>query len=483
MKKLKYLAFTIALFALANNKVLASGYISTSSGKVTVGSTFSATASVSGVASWSIRISASGPVSGCSGSFADTTPSGNNGSKSYTVSCKATGTGNITVSLSGNATDQNLNRQNLSGSRTVTVVEKSSSNNNGGGTSTNNGGKKEDSKSGNNNLKSLAIENYKISPEFDKNKTDYTLTVPHDVTKVKILAYQESDKAKLAGDDGEVEVKEGDNELKITVVAENGSKKTYTIKVKVDSKPIVVKVDGKEYSVVKNKDELPELKIEHSDMKLTLEEQEVDAYRLDKIGYILIGLKDSEGKVDFYKFVSFKNDEKPMEYHLLKFLSVKDFNLIYLDFPKSKIPSGYKKYEEVINDVKYVVYKLNSKSKYSLVYGVNPDTGKEGIYKYESSENTIQLYDKEEVKSKNELIKKYQKFGLILAGVIGLLILITTISLTRRGKSVEDEEELTKRDIRNIEKKTKEQEKKNKKEIKKKEKAEKKKLKKGEPDM
>ncbi len=482
MKKLKYLVFTMALFALANNKVLASGYISTSSGKVTVGSTFSATASVSGVASWSIRISASGPVSGCSGSFADTTPSGNNGSKSYTVSCKATGTGNITVSLSGNATDQNLNRQNLSGSRTVTVVEKSSSNNNGGGTSTNNVIKKEKTKSSSTKLEEFGVKGYKITPEFNNDTNSYSLTVPYDTTKITIYTSRSSDKQTVTGI-GDKEVTIGENKFNVVVTAEDGTRKTISLNVNVDKKPIVVKVDGKEYSVVKNKDELPELKIEHSDMKLTLEEQEVDAYRLDKIGYILIGLKDSEGKVDFYKFVSFKNDEKPMEYHLLKFLSVKDFNLIYLDFPKSKIPSGYKKYEEVINDVKYVVYKLNSKSKYSLVYGVNPDTGKEGIYKYESSENTIQLYDKEEVKSKNELIKKYQKFGLILAGVIGLLILITTISLTRRGKSVEDVEELTKRDIRNIEKKTKAQEKKNQKEIKKKEKAEKKKLKKGEPDM
>lgn len=473
MKKIKYLLFSIvALFAF-NGKVFAGASIYTNKSQVSVGSSFTATMSLKGVASWSVRISATGPVSGCSGVWADTTADGENGSKNYSVSCKATGTGTIKVSISGNVSDRNFVRQNISGTATVNVVANS--------TPTPQPVVK-DNRSGNNNLKSLSVEGYEISPKFDSSKKEYTLNLTYDITKIKIKAEKEHNKASISGDTGEKEVKVGDNNFSITVKAENGNTKTYKLKVIVDSKPIKVTIDGKEYTVIKKKEELPELKIEHEDTELNIEEQNVPAYRIDKIGYILIGLQDSEKNINLYKFISYKNHEKPDEYHLFKYIEISNGYFLPIEFPKDKIPANYSKYEEEINGIKVTVYKLNKSSKYSLIYGTNILTGNINIYRYDSNEKTIQIYEREEAKDLEELIENGKKLVLILGGVILFLIILTTIGFSRKPKTkkIKEKNDLSDSDIKRIEKDTS---KSNKKELKRQKKLEKKKLKKGEPEL
>ncbi|MBP3461033.1 MAG: cadherin-like beta sandwich domain-containing protein [Bacilli bacterium] len=471
MKKIKYLTLIFVSTFLFNTGVKAASSLYTSSSTVYNGSTFKVGVKLSGVASWEIHVSASGPVSGCSINQADATENAMNGSKTYTAECKTTGTGTIKINLNGNTTDQNGNTVNISGSKSVNVISKPTSSN----TSNNSSTSKKETKSSNNNLKSLEIEGYKLSPEFDKNKTDYTLTVPNDVNKIKILAYKEDDKASLSGDDGEKEVKEGENKFSVVVKAENGSEKKYNITITVDSKPIIVKIQNEEYTLIKKKDELPELELKHEDLTLNIEDQEVPAYRIDNISYVLVGLKDKEGNVNLYKFDSFKDNEKPTEYKLFKSFSFDSKMINIIDFPKNKIPSNYKKYSIKINDQDVIVYKLNKNSKYSLIYGINLITGKENIYRYDSDENTIQIYEREEEKILEEKISQYEKLILILGVVIVILILLVTIGFTRKVKNKETNEidnELTKKEIKKIEKDTKKQNKKNKK-----------KLEKGEPEM
>ena len=47
----------------------------------------------------------------------------------------------------------------------------------------------------NNYLKSLSVEGYEISPEFNKNTTTYYLVVPTSITSINILAEAESENA------------------------------------------------------------------------------------------------------------------------------------------------------------------------------------------------------------------------------------------------------------------------------------------------
>lgn len=87
-------------------------------------------------------------------------------------------------------------------------------------------------KSTNNDLLSLGVEGYSITPTFDKDVTEYTLTVPRDVDKATITAEKADSNATInASDLGEKDLNPGANTFTVTVTPEdpNASSKTYTI--------------------------------------------------------------------------------------------------------------------------------------------------------------------------------------------------------------------------------------------------------------
>ena len=76
--------------------------------------------------------------------------------------------------------------------------------------------------SSNNYLKSLSIDGYSLSPEFNKDTTEYTVEVPNGTDKITIDASKEDSTASISGT-GEKEVAEGTNKFEINVEAENGN--------------------------------------------------------------------------------------------------------------------------------------------------------------------------------------------------------------------------------------------------------------------
>lgn len=90
---------------------------------------------------------------------------------------------------------------------------------------------RKDDRSSNNNLASLSISNGKLSPGFSKGNTKYSMEVPFSVDKLKISAKAEDPKSQVNISNPDL-VAEETTTVKITVTAENGSTKTYTIAVK-----------------------------------------------------------------------------------------------------------------------------------------------------------------------------------------------------------------------------------------------------------
>lgn len=82
-------------------------------------------------------------------------------------------------------------------------------------------------KNSNNNLSSLFVTNTNIA--FDKNITIYNLTTS--ASSTYISASRETTTATITGDTGKHDLKVGKNQFIIRVIAENGSKKTYTINI------------------------------------------------------------------------------------------------------------------------------------------------------------------------------------------------------------------------------------------------------------
>lgn len=89
-------------------------------------------------------------------------------------------------------------------------------------------------KDSDNTLKGLSVDGYTIDPAFNKDTTDYSITVPSNVNDVTVNAEKNSSKAtvKIEGNTG---LKPGENIVKVTVTAEDGSTKVYNIKVNKES--------------------------------------------------------------------------------------------------------------------------------------------------------------------------------------------------------------------------------------------------------
>ena len=95
------------------------------------------------------------------------------------------------------------------------------------------------------NLASLTVSGIPVAG-FSANTLSYTMVVPNSTSGVNITALAESAKAAVTGDTGTRNVAVGQNTFTITVTAESGVSKTYTLTVTRETAPIVKPyVDGK----------------------------------------------------------------------------------------------------------------------------------------------------------------------------------------------------------------------------------------------
>lgn len=82
-----------------------------------------------------------------------------------------------------------------------------------------------------NTLASLTVSNATIGPAFSAGTTSYTAEVPFEVSKLNVSAVANDSKAKVSVNSPNL-TPNGTTKVTVTVTAENGSKKTYTISVK-----------------------------------------------------------------------------------------------------------------------------------------------------------------------------------------------------------------------------------------------------------
>ena len=82
----------------------------------------------------------------------------------------------------------------------------------------------------NNKLSGLGIEGFSITPTFNTDTLSYDLIVGLSVETVNVWAQAMDTKAQISGI-GNVSLSQGSNTVNITVVAENGSDRTYTINI------------------------------------------------------------------------------------------------------------------------------------------------------------------------------------------------------------------------------------------------------------
>lgn len=228
------------LFLLGCNKVYAaSAGISASSTSVTVGTRVTVSASISATETYSLKMSASG------GSLSGTTNSADafGEERSMTVlsaTFVANTPGTYTISLSGSVAGSDLSKQNVNRSINITVTQPAPSpspstnpggntggNGNQGGNNNNQGGTT--AKDTNANLRSLGFEPKEYDTFiFNANTLEYRVSVPNEVASIKVYANASSSNASVSGA-GTRNLQEGTNRINITVTAQAGNTKKYSI--------------------------------------------------------------------------------------------------------------------------------------------------------------------------------------------------------------------------------------------------------------
>lgn len=88
---------------------------------------------------------------------------------------------------------------------------------------------REDNRSSNANLSSLSLSSGTLSPSFNQNVTEYTVSVPYEVGNIKVNATPVDATSKVSISSPDL-VAEGTTNIVIKVTAENGATKTYIIK-------------------------------------------------------------------------------------------------------------------------------------------------------------------------------------------------------------------------------------------------------------
>lgn len=442
INKIKKIFFVgLATLLMFTNNVFAASYsISLTSDSVVVGNTVS------------LRITGSN----ITGRFNITSSNSNvaspdkssvwveNDTQYITINTKSTGSATLTITPSKtSATDdpENIKDINLD-ARTIniTVNPKPTNNNTGGSTG---GGSsnttKPRPKSTNSYLSSLTVDGYDLNESFDKESLEYTLTVPANTESVKINAQLAEDSAKVVGT-GEVKVSEGLNTFEIVVTAENGSKRTYVLKITVEAeKPIEVKIDNKTYNVIRKRKDLPKISEYFEEKEVEINGEKIEGYYNDTLKYTLVGLKDTTGTTSYYIYKNgtyTKYQEHTFNGTTLQIIdkTVPNTNKTTFTYDSDKITS----YQEVKLDLLKNTYALDNNeiegNQYYLFYAINVETGKESLYQYDATEKTIQRYNTQILDLYKERSDKYYLCVLASLLLLGLTLIISTMIVINKGK-------------------------------------------------
>ncbi|MBR0132749.1 MAG: cadherin-like beta sandwich domain-containing protein [Lachnospiraceae bacterium] len=313
----------------------------------------------------------------------------------YSVTFKAVGVGSTKLAISyenGNVVDFDVNDFNVKkseGSVTISAPRQASTDC---------------------TLSALVVGQGKISPAFNKNTLNYTISVGADVKALTLNAKATSPYAKVAVSGNSL--KSGTNTVKILVTAESGATKTYTITVtKANATPTPVPTDtpipsdtptptpgimtkARVFETDENgkaSEKLIDLQLAD---KLSVAPPEdyqkedanilgimVEVYRQPESNVVLVELSD--GQLYIY------NSEEE-SFTLFRTMNPLKRNYRICLAPEDKIPAGYTLYSEEINGISYPAYKKDGDSEFSLMY---IDEG--AWYSYDTREQTLQRYNEE----------------------------------------------------------------------------------------
>ena len=407
--------------------------ISVSAGQstVSVGKTVAFSITVpSGSEAWTYSVSYSGNLTLESG---DTAPMGFEGeSRTNQLVFRANSAGTGTVSISAGSYCIAGVDYDASGSASVTIVAADAPDDSeptpaptpggGGGGS---GDTPSPSLSGNNALSSLTVSAGTLTPAFDPAITEYTLSLPSRSDRLTITAGPSDSRATVQGD-GEIPLQGDETSLSVTVTAEDGSVRTYTIAVRVAQAPtLFLDYRGQRLGVVKD--------VSQVTPPAGFAPAEPMAYNGDTLpvwtdttgGRTLVYLLDEKtGAQGFYLFSQTTGVQSPYLPILCGSITY-----IYTDIPQDLsavpglTPSAVKAFGQTLNGWTYNDASLQD---FCVLYLMD-DAGNYGYYTYDSREETLQRFSGAVYADDGGQILRVPMLYVYIAGGAALVLLILLI--------------------------------------------------------
>ena len=303
----------------------------------------------------------------------------------------------------------------------------------------------EASYSKNNNLSALEVEGFTLTPEFKTDILEYSVVVPENTKEVNIKANVQDKRASVNGI-GTQTVNPGANKFSVVVRAQSGAEKTYVINVEVkDENPINVAVNGKNYTVVKIKENLPAASL-YTETTININGFEIPAYKNDNTNLVLVGLKDEEGNISLYIYNKDKNEFQ--EYNEIGVNKITIYPLTSNEEIK-----GYKKDTITINGVKVDGYYYTNDSDYVIIYGINVETGDKGFYMYDKKMQSLIKYNDEYIIDLNKKIELYTYIIIGFSGVFILMIIIMIALAKKKSGKKKNQKTIEKEIKKNVDEK------------------------------
>lgn len=305
--------------------------------------------------------------------------------------------------------------------------------------------KKEEKKdlSSDNKLASLTVSEGTLSPSFTAGNTSYTLNLTGNVSSVTISAKANDSKATIEGT-GKISLKSGNNKAVVTVIAEDGSIKNYTINISVNKKPeVYLDYNGKKLGAVVDLDGIDKLNSQFEKVKLKIDGKDVHAWKNALLNKTVVYLIDEKtGDKDYYIY----NETTKKVESVFRPMAILGNNFYIVDIDKSLQTRPGMEFGTVrIGKYDLAGWKFKDKefANYSLIYVMN-EKGQMTYYQYEAAEQSLQIYSgaaaitqkayDDYVKSTDATLKKQKYIMYGLGGLAAVLVLIIVLLLIFRRK-------------------------------------------------
>lgn len=242
-------------------------------------------------------------------------------------------------------------------------------------------------------LKGITVSSGALTPAFSPTVTSYTASVDYSVSSIAVTALKNHEGASVYVS-GTESLAIGENTVTITVTAENGDKKIYTIKVTRGKNPlssgVYLTLAGGLSAEVSNTISADKIPKGFSITSVTLKNVKVDAVIYDEKAKPAVWLFENDKVAEGLYYVDLSNySAQPFEY-----VGPTSNPMLFLDITLAAAPEGYQQGKFTVDGISrdVLIPSGTEAPNHCLVYAIGA-AGRKMLYMYDPLEKTFQRFN------------------------------------------------------------------------------------------